>query len=171
MADRCSICGCLVYEMEEHLIACERRRRDSLSRDVDKACNMLDSVAHRLRGGSKAVHQDIWDVLMTMELAAAELKAHALEKDPSEDVGSMRCEKCGEEVHKSKMVGHPCEFLRRAGTAKRAFRLQRSIRRAAIRAEKEGMPEWLVVYLKGMILSIEDLARELVRHRNEARKQ
>ncbi len=170
MADRCSICGFLTYDMEDHLVSCERRRRDSLSRDVDKACNLLDSVAHRLKGGSRAVHQDIWDVLMTLELAAAELKAHAGEKDPYRERGSMRCDKCGEEVHKSKLVGHPCEFLRRAGTAKRAFRLQRSARRAAIRAEKEGMPEWLVVYLKGMILSIEDLARELVRHRNGARK-
>lgn len=156
--------------MEEHIVACERRRRDSLSRDVDKACDTLDSVAQRLKSASRQVHGDIWDVLMTLELAAAELKAHALEKDPHKDLGSMRCDKCGEEVHKSKMVGHPCEFLRRAGTAKRAFRLQRSIRRAAIRAEKEEMPEWLVLYLRGMLLSIEDLARELVRHRNEARK-
>lgn len=154
--------------MEEHLVACERRRRDSLSRDVGKACNKLDSVAHRLKSGNQQIHKDIWDVLMTMELAAAELKAYALEKDPTENRGAMRCERCGEEVHKSKMVKHPCEYLRRAGTAKRAFHLQRSIRRAAIRAESEGMPEWVVVYLKGMILSVEDIARELVRHRNEA---
>jgi len=169
-AERCGICGCLTYSLEEHVVACERRRRDSLARDVSKACDKLDYVAHRLPRSSRAIHQDLWDVLMTFEVALGELKAHALEIDPHEDRGAMRCSRCGEDVHKSKMDGHPCEYLRRAGVAKRAFRLQRSLRRTVMRAEKEKMPEWLTVYLRGMLLSIEDLGRELVHHRNEARR-
>lgn len=165
--ERCHICGRLTYDMETHVEACMSRRRNALAGDVERACNLLDSIAHRLRSKNQQIHKDIWDVLMTMEIASRELKRDAEEKDP----GSMRCENCGTEVHKAKMADHPCEFLRRAGAAKRAFMLRRSLRRVILRLERENSAEeWLIVGLKGILLSIEDLGRELVLYRNDVRR-
>lgn len=161
----CTICGCKVYNIDQHVADCEQRRKASLIRSTEQACDLLDSIAHRLVKRNYHIHQDIWSVLMTMELAVEELK----KGDRPKDIGSMRCSNCGEDVHKTKMFDHPCEFLRRQGVAKRAFMLQRSLRRVVLRLESEGSEEWLIVSLKGMILSIEDLGRELIRHRNDAR--